>query len=164
MTKENTATIACFSGLGKIAAMRDHQNKLTRQYIERILAAKPKMGDARVCKYSAAFTDAAIGCGLGKATASVYLSALRFAIANNIPADQFGWNLARLKEKAGAATNDEKAEKGKIERKPMGFAERMRRLINEPEFAAFASFANKLAKQGTPIETIMAQFVASNTK
>jgi hypothetical protein len=94
----------------------------------------------------------------------VYLSALRFAIANNIPADQFGWNLARLKEKAGAATNDEKAEKGKIERKPMGFAERMRRLINEPEFAAFASFANKLAKQGTPIETIMAQFVASNTK
>lgn len=164
MTKENTATIACFSGLGKIAAMRDHQNKLTRQYIDQILTAKPIMGDARVCKYSAAFMGAATSCGLGKATASMYLSALRFAIANNIPANQFGWNLARLKEKAGTTTNNESAEKGKAERKAMGFAERMRRLINEPEFTAFASFANKLANQGTTIEVIMTQYVSANVK
>lgn len=119
------------------------------------------IGDARSkCPLALAFLDVFKGEGLKPGTASNYLAAVRRAVNDGLP---FDLNPAQTAAKQAKQDGEETAEEtAKGKRTPMSFAERLRRVANADEFSAFAAFADKLAKTGTPIATIVEQYVTAN--
>lgn len=134
---------------------------------QELRAAGIVIGDARSCALAKAFLEVFHNEGLARGTAANYLSAVRRSVNDGAP---FDLNPAQTAAKAAKAAKVEAAEEGeesadkpaKPARTPMSLAERLRRVKNDDGFAAFAAFADKLAKTGTPIATIIEQYVAAN--
>lgn len=125
------------------------------------------IGDVRSCALAQTFMKVFHGNDVKHATAKNYLSAVRRSVNDGAP---FDLNPAQTAAKAAKVAKVESAEEGeetedkpaKPARTPMSLAERLRRVKNDDGFAAFAAFADKLAKTGTPIATIIEQYVAAN--
>lgn len=131
-------------------------------------AAGIKIGDIRSCALAQTFMKIFHGNNVKHATAKNYLSAVRRSVNDGAP---FDLNPAQTAAKAAKAAKIEAAEESeeaaedkpaKPARTPMSLAERLRRVKNDDGFTAFAAFADKLAKTGTPIATIIEQYVAAN--
>lgn len=169
MSKFNLSD-AMFSA-GRFAGMAQHGASGLAEKVAEMRAAKVKsaaIGDKRVCPATQRFADGAAQWGLKAGSIANLLSALRFALDN--PTVKWDSNLSRMKASIaddGAKDDDETGEKkGKREHTPMPFTERLRRVTNADEYAAFAKFMTEYAhKHPKTFDAgkFIAEYIAANT-
>lgn len=160
----NTAIVS----LARAFANREHYNAIITARLNELRAANVTLGNAKICPVAQAFVAAFRAAGLRDSTIPPYLSAIRRSLETGAALDLSRGANAKAKanrEAAQEATQEATQEaEDKAARTPMSLAERLRRVRNADDFAAFAAFADKLAKTGTPITTIVDQYIAANIK
>ena len=135
----------------RAAVNEKHYGKIKHDRIVQLHAAGIRLGDARVCEYAQAFKAGFKAAGLSEKTIPPYLSAMRKALETG----------EALDKSRGANAKAKEDKEGKTERTPMSLAERLRRAKGDAAWASFVELADKLAKTGASLDTIVEQYIAS---
>ena len=143
--------LATINSAARAMVNAKHYTDILNARLATLREAGVTLGDARVCEYAQAFRDGFKAAGLSAKTIPPYLSAMRKALETG----------EALDKSRGANAKAKEGKEEKTERTPMSLAERLRRAKGDAAWSSFVELADKLAKTGASLDTIVEQYIAS---